>query len=137
MTIEQQLKELILSRYENVIDFTKKIGMPNSTFASILHRGVSKASINNIIKICQELEISADELSNGKIVPQNHPKENEQPQDIQDVLSIAKMNAKYKKLTLDGEPLTEDDIEIIFDSIDFSLKVIKKQHQRSRSENEA
>ncbi len=137
MTIEQQLKELILSRYENVIDFTKKIGMPNSTFASILHRGVSKASINNIIKICQELEISADELSNGKIVPQSHPKEIEQPQDIQDVLSIAKMNIAYKKLTLDGEPLTKDDIEIIFDSIDFSLKVIKKQHQRSRSENEA
>lgn len=137
MTIEQQLKELILSRYENVIDFTKKIGMPNSTFASILHRGVSKASINNIIKICQELEISADELSNGKIVPQSHPKESEQPQDIQDVLSIAKMNIAYKKLTLDGEPLTKDDIEIIFDSIDFSLKVIKKQHQRSRSENEA
>lgn len=137
MTIEQQLKELILSRYENVIDFTKKIGMPNSTFASILHRGVSKASINNIIKICQELEISADELSNGKIVPQSHPKEIERPQDIQDVLSIAKMNIAYKKLTLDGEPLTKDDIEIIFDSIDFSLKVIKKQHQRSRSENEA
>lgn len=137
MTIEQQLKELILSRYENVIDFTKKIGMPNSTFASILHRGVSKASINNIIKICQELEISADELSNGKIVPQSHPKEIEQPQDIQDVLSIAKMNIAYKKLTLDGEPLTKDDIEIIFDSIDFSLKVIKKQHQRSRSESEA
>jgi DNA-binding Xre family transcriptional regulator len=137
MTIEQQLKELILSRYENVIDFTKKIGMPNSTFASILHRGVSKASVNNIIKICQELEISADELSNGKIVPQSHPKEIEQPQDIQDVLSIAKMNIAYKKLTLDGEPLTKDDIEIIFDAIDFSLKVIRKQHQRSRSENEA
>ena len=42
--------------------------MPNSTLDNIFRRGVLNSSVTNIIKICNALEISADELADGKIV---------------------------------------------------------------------
>lgn len=71
MTIEQELKELILSRYKSVRDFSISIEMPYSTIDSIFKRGVANASITNIIKICETLFISADDLARGKIVHRN------------------------------------------------------------------
>ena len=68
MSIEIELKELILSRYKSVRDFAISIEMPYSTLDSIFKRGVSNASITNIIKICETLSISADDLARGKIV---------------------------------------------------------------------
>ena len=66
-TIENKLKELILTRNKSLREFTLKIGMPYSTFDTILKRGVDKANIINILKICNELNISADKLANGII----------------------------------------------------------------------
>lgn len=68
MTIENELKGLILSRYKSVRDFAISINMPYSTIDSIFKRGVSNASITNIIKICKALSISADDLARGSIV---------------------------------------------------------------------
>lgn len=67
-TVELELKQLILSRYKSILDFSKSIGMPYSTIDSIFKRGVANASITNIIKICNALGISADQLGNGQIV---------------------------------------------------------------------
>ena len=69
MTIEESLKNLILERYGNISNFCKKIDMANSTFATIMKNGVHNANVNNIIKICKALNISADELANDNIVP--------------------------------------------------------------------
>ena len=66
--IEDSLKHLILSRYRSVREFTTSIDMPYSTMDSIFKRGVRKANMDNIIKICNALEISADALANGEIV---------------------------------------------------------------------
>ncbi|MDU1115290.1 MAG: hypothetical protein E7J99_03660 [Clostridium butyricum] len=66
-TIENQLKELILTKYKSLREFTLKIEMPYSTFDTILKRGVNKANIINIIRICNELNISADKLAEGII----------------------------------------------------------------------
>lgn len=68
MTIEQELKNLVLSRFKSVRDFTISIDMPYSTMDSIFKRGVANASIANIIKICEALSISVDDLACGKIV---------------------------------------------------------------------
>jgi|GEM_PF-532507 len=67
ISVEEKLKELILCRYKSLREFTVKIGMPYSTFDTILKRGVDKANIINILKICDELKISADKLANGVI----------------------------------------------------------------------
>ena len=66
--IEDSLKNLILSRYRSVREFTTTIDMPYSTMDSIFKRGIRKANMDNIIKICNALEISADALANGEIV---------------------------------------------------------------------
>lgn len=66
--LEDELKTLILSRYKSVREFTTKIDMPYSTMDSVLKRGVNKANITNIIKICRELNIDTEKLADGKIV---------------------------------------------------------------------
>lgn len=66
--VETKLKTLILSRYKSVLDFSKSINMPYSTIDSIFKRGVINANINNIIKICSELNIDAERLAAGEIV---------------------------------------------------------------------
>lgn len=68
MTIEQELKALIVKRYGSAKNFALEINMPNSTLDNIFRRGVLNSSVTNIIKICNALEISADELADGKIV---------------------------------------------------------------------
>lgn len=68
MTIEQELKALIVERYGSAKNFALEINMPNSTLDNIFRRGVLNSSVTNIIKICNALEISADELADGKIV---------------------------------------------------------------------
>jgi transcriptional regulator with XRE-family HTH domain len=67
-TIEERLKELILSKYKTVSDFAKSIDIPYTTVDSILKRGVQKANVVNIIKICKALGISTDELAEGRIM---------------------------------------------------------------------
>ena len=68
MTVEQELKALIVERYGSAKNFALEINMPNSTLDNIFRRGVLNSSVTNIIKICNALEISADELADGKIV---------------------------------------------------------------------
>lgn len=67
-TAEQQLKELILSRYKSIHAFTKLIGIPHSTFDSILKRGILNANISNILKITNELNIDIESLVEGELV---------------------------------------------------------------------
>ena len=68
MSIESELKELILSRYGSIREFSQLVSMPYSTIDSILKRGIEKANITNLIKICNKLGISIDGLANNKIV---------------------------------------------------------------------
>lgn len=73
MTAEEKIKELILMQYKSLRDFINNSGidMPYTTLDGILKRGVSNASISNVLKLCKALNISADELSKGNIVPIN------------------------------------------------------------------
>ena len=67
--IENKIKELILSNYGSLNYFCKKINIPYSTLDSILKRGIGKANVINVIKICNELGISVDSLKQGIIQP--------------------------------------------------------------------
>lgn len=61
MTRESYLREKILE-LGTVKEFAEKIDMPYTTLLSIL-KNVGGASINNVIKICAGLGISADMLA--------------------------------------------------------------------------
>lgn len=99
MTIEDNLKELIIAKYGTMVNFTSKIDIPNSTLAAIISRGVNNASINNIIKICRELDISAEALANGQIVPNNQNKTDFK--DVNEIITFAKVAIlSNKELTI-------------------------------------
>ena len=68
MTIEDELRLLIVTKYGTLTNFGKKIGMSQSTLSTIFKRGIQKTSITRIFKICDELGISADALAEGKII---------------------------------------------------------------------
>ena len=103
---EDLLKDLILSKYKSVREFTTQLEMPYSTLDSIFKRGVRKASVDNLIKICDSLGISADALVDGKIEAKNTSSdtiaahkdgENFTPEEL------AKIE-EYKKLLLAARP---------------------------------
>lgn len=65
--LEKDLKDLILSRYKSIREFTIEINLPYSTVDSVLKRGVNKAGINTIITICKALKIDTEKLADGII----------------------------------------------------------------------
>lgn len=65
MNTEQQLKELVIAKFGSIRNFALQIKMPYSTVDSIFKRGILNASVTNIIRICDVLEISVDSLSRG------------------------------------------------------------------------
>lgn len=56
--IEKLIKESGMS----VKSFAEKCNIPNTTLYSILKRGVGKASVDTIITICNNLNITVEEL---------------------------------------------------------------------------
>ncbi|MBK0348933.1 cI-like repressor [Aerococcaceae bacterium zg-ZJ1578] len=68
MDREEFLKMLIQNKYGNVKLFSEQIGIPYTTVRSILERGVGKAGVDNIIKICKGLGISPEDLAENFVV---------------------------------------------------------------------
>lgn len=136
MKIEEKLKSLILERYGSVSEFTKQIGMANSTFATIMKNGVHKANVSNIIKICKALDISADELANDRIVPNGKRLQSQQPMtDIDEIVAFTKMNIlTYDNLTLNGEPMTNEDKQTMMDALELCIEFIKRKHKREKDD---
>ncbi len=67
--IEEKIKNLIIERYGSLVAFSEKIGLPNSTIDSILRRGIGKGKVENVMLICNELQISIDGLRHNVIKP--------------------------------------------------------------------
>lgn len=63
MNREEFIKQLIISKYGTIKNFSEFINVPYTTIRSILERGIGKAGIDNVIKICKGLEVSPEQLS--------------------------------------------------------------------------
>ena len=99
LNLEEEIKELILRDYKSLNNFCKQFDFPWSTIKGMLNRGIKKASITNVIKLCKALNLDIEELSKDKIV-QKHLKE-----DTDDYMLIACHHETGK--------LTEDEKEEI------------------------
>lgn len=121
MTIEEKLKELILSKYRSVLVFTNSIGMPYTTMSSIFKRGVQNSSISNIIKICNALNISADALAQNRIeiVKQDTGNSIE----LTDILITLN---KQMPITLNGEVLLPNEKQIIINALEIAMEMVKR-----------
>ena len=108
MTIENKLRELIVSRYGNVSVFTKSIGIPNSTFASIMQRGIMNSNISSVYKVCRALHISIDKLCEGKIINTSDLPAPEPVEISSRLQSLCTDLRTRDHITIDGEPLSDN-----------------------------
>lgn len=131
MTIEEELKALILSRFKSLREFTIYSGMPYSTVNAILTRGVGNSSVSNVIKICQALSISTDELAEGRIVPSEDLNGADVPIiEVSNIVELYKYRAKNSdSMILDGKTLTKDEAQTFIDGLDIIVSLIRKKRK--------
>jgi predicted transcriptional regulator len=124
MSIEEELKEYILSRYDSLREFSITADIPNSTVNTILIRGVENAKVANVIKICKALNISADALADGKIEPKlDYVK----PMlDAKDIVDDTKFRLAHA-VTIDGKTVDIEMLEPIADALDIGYELSKKK----------
>lgn len=67
--LEKDLRDLICSKYKSIRAFADAADLPYTTVDSILKRGIDKATVKNVIKLCQTLNIDTDALADGRIMP--------------------------------------------------------------------
>ena len=132
MKIEDRIKQIILNKYRSIRAFTIAIGMPYSTFDSILQRGIENASITNIIRICKELDLDVDALASGEIASKQAKKIDDG--NIFNIIKNKKEAAEIKKVPLLGTIaaglpiLAEENVESYLPvlsscNVDFALRI--------------
>lgn len=128
MSKEEALKEYILSNYKSIRSFANSAGINYQTIMSIFSRGLDKSNISNIIKICQALNISTDELAEGRIVRIDEAKKEPAALQLENVIQYAatRLNAS-KNITLDGRTISEDDLELLLNCIDIGIELIRRK----------
>lgn len=99
--IEEKLKNMIIEKSGSVKSFSAFINIPYTTLDSILKRGIDKANVLNIIKICNALNIDVDSLANGKI--------EKKMEVVNTTLTAAEQNhiEKYRKLDAYGKDMVD------------------------------
>ena len=133
MTTEEKLKELILSRYYSIRDFTNTIGLPYTTLDSMFRRGIGNSSVTNVIKVCNALNISVDALADGEIVPKikTHKKRENDWIEVKEIFDETKDILENNGfVTLDGKPIGKATIESLFDAMDIGVEMAKKKTKR-------
>lgn len=127
MTTEEKLRQYILTKYKSLREFSQEIEMPYSTLNTIMNKGIEKSSVNKIIKICHALNISTDDLVQGKIVPVNQNTELTKVEDLVEDLKQKLMNTDH--LTIDEKPATEYDLTAIINGIEVTIEVAKRKNK--------
>lgn len=131
MTIEEKLREYILTHYKSIREFTQKANIPYSTMDGILKRGIANSSIGNVLKVCQALGISADELARNKVVPNKGNPNHILISEIPEMLKYMRKNKEeYKNLTIEGKPLSEHELETLLDMNEMTVKLIINKRER-------
>ena len=106
--------------------------MANSTLATILDRGINKASISNVIKICNELDISADGLAYGKIVPRVKKKQ-KSVMNIEEIIEDTQnLILDNENISINGKPMTSEEREDIADAIGLCFDIVKVRNKRGK-----
>lgn len=67
MTIEDQLKNEILSKYKSIRSFTTAIQIPYTTLDSVFKRGISNAGIGTMLKVFCALDLDIESIQTGQL----------------------------------------------------------------------
>lgn len=126
MTIEEELKKLIIDRYGTLKNFVDQTTLKYSTVDSILKRGIRNSNVQNIIEICNTLSISVDELAHGRITPISSL-ENTTPG-----REFTHIKAYYSLFSmLDGKKLTKEELEFLQDGTDLLIEQLRKKRTKT------
>lgn len=68
LTIEEQLKSIIKTRYKSVRAFTNQIGIPYTTLDSVFKRGISNSGIGTMLKIFESLDLDVESIPTGTLI---------------------------------------------------------------------
>lgn len=129
MTIEEKLKKTIIFQYGSLRAFTIQKNLTYANVDSILRRGIKNATWTSVKNLCAALEISADKLAEEKIIPVST---SDQINDIDTIIRNMHANIKAcNDLKIDGEPLTENEIEMLLDGLDIAFEIIKRNRKRN------
>jgi hypothetical protein len=133
ITTEEKLKNLILSQYNSVREFTLSAGIANSTFDSMMRRGIQNANVSSVIKVCNALHISADALADGKIVSVTIVKNDDTitsaPLQIENIIKDFKTYLLSHDFTLEGKTLNYETINEFNNFIDLGIELIKRHNK--------
>ncbi len=104
--LELNVKNIIISNYGSLKKFADKINMSWSTLDSILKRGFINSNINNVIRITEELNISAEALAEGNIAEKKYDISSQELTTVEkDIIN------KFRLLDLRGQQSVLDTIE--------------------------
>ena len=112
MTIEDELKNLILEKYGSIKYFSEKAGLKYTTVDTIFRRGIMNSGVQNIIAMCHELGISTDELADGRIVyVENIP--NKADKELKDLICDFAINVNNYNILNNGKPIPKEKINTL------------------------
>ena len=120
MTIEEQLKDYIKSRYGNIRAFTLATGVSYANIDSMLRRGVEGVTWNTIQLVCKALNIDIDALAEGQIIPKKI--EHIEQKDIAELISTPELLSAY---LLDGKPLTITEERTLQTALEVAVGIIR------------
>lgn len=67
MNREEFIRDLIKQKGMSVKSFAEFAEIPYTTLHSMLERGVGKAAVDNVIKVCKALGITVEELESSSV----------------------------------------------------------------------
>lgn len=108
MSVEEELKELIISRYKSLRQFSIEIDLPYTTLSGMLERGIRNAGIQKVIKICQALAIDTDALADGRI-------EERKVNDEAVTFREKNLLKKYRSIDMNGKETVDYVLNDIYD----------------------
>lgn len=120
-SIEEQLKQHIKDNYGSVRAFVLDKGLIYANVDSILRRGIKNATWNNVKTLCEALDISADELAEGRIMPAAKDASIMQLENLVDAMKQQILTASG--LILSGQLATDADVQLFCRLLDASLSV--------------
>ena len=146
MSTEEKLKNYIVMKYGSVRKFAPLTGLPYSTIASILRRGVKNCNLQNLQAICDALNISSIALLDGII--EEKPKEQDdkifvERSDvgafvdyfIKDLNAVIELKPQ-KEITFDGISLIKNDAAFIKNYLNMMLFMLREERKNHKEDPE-
>ena len=136
MTLEEQLKQEIISRYGSVLAFSKATGLKNSTLDSILTRGIYNSGVGKVMQIFDALGIDTESIAVGRII-YSDPKTKKSPTPSEDsageksVVDRAKAEVFLTSMGLiePGQDLADEDLVFLDNAVSLLEAWFKQRRQ--------